>query len=90
MFDEKFEASVDFFKDIRSGIYQQRQSVPEEMGLVTLPWANVGKMKSWGIDGHISYTQQLDPNDRSKYVVLRANYTQSRNEVLNFEEDLKK
>lgn len=75
--------TIDFFKDIRSGIYQQRASVPEEMGLVTLPFANVGKMKSWGVDGHISYTQ---PINKDAYFVLRANFTQSKNEVLEFEE----
>lgn len=87
-FNERFDMTVDFYKDVRSGIYQQRQSIPEEMGLVTLPWANVGKMKSWGIDGHISYTQPLGNND--KYLVLRANLTQSKNEIINFEEDIKK
>lgn len=90
LFDERIDASVDFFRDERSGIYQQRQSVPEEMGLVTLPWANVGKMKSWGIDGHISYTQPLSHADRSKYLTVRANFTQSRNEILQYEEDIKK
>lgn len=87
-FHERFDMAVDIFKDIRSGIYQQRQSVPEEMGLASLPWANVGKMKSWGMDGHISYTQPLGDND--KYLVVRANYTQSLNEITNYEEDLKK
>lgn len=87
-FQERFDMTVDFFEDMRSGIYQQRQSVPEEMGLVSLPWANVGKMKSWGMDGHISYTQPLGDND--KYLVVRANYTQSMNEITNYEEDLKK
>ncbi|MBP1614398.1 MAG: TonB-dependent receptor [Bacteroidetes bacterium] len=90
LWGERFDATVDIFKDVRSGIYQQRQSVPEEMGLVTLPWANVGKMKSWGIDGHLSYTQPLDPIDKSKYITFRANYTQSRNEILEYEEDIKK
>lgn len=85
---ERFDMTVDFFQDKRSGIYQQRQSVPEEMGLVTLPWANVGEMKSWGMDGTISYTQPLGDND--KYLIVRANYTQSMNEITNYEEDLKK
>ena len=87
-FHERFEMTVDFFQDIRSGIYQQRQSVPEEMGLPSLPWANVGEMKSWGMDGHISYTQPLGDND--KYLIVRANYTQSMYKITNFEEDLKK
>lgn len=89
-FKDRFDATVDFFKDIRSGIYQQRQSVPEEMGLVSLPWANVGKMKSWGVDGHLSYTQPLDEEDRGKYITFRANYTQARNKILQYEEDVKK
>lgn len=45
-------------------------------------------MKSWGMDGHISYTQPLGDND--KYLIVRANYTQSMNKITNFEEDLKK
>jgi TonB-linked SusC/RagA family outer membrane protein len=79
----KFDFAVDFFQDIRSGIYQQRASIPEEMGLVTLPFANVGKMKSWGIDGHLSFTQKIN---KDAYFVLRANLTQSKNEVLEYEE----
>lgn len=84
-FKESFDMTVDFFSDIRSGIYQQRASIPLEMGLVTLPFANVGKMKSWGVDGHISYTKHLNKN---AYLVLRANYTQSKNKVLEYEESI--
>jgi TonB-linked SusC/RagA family outer membrane protein len=84
-FKNRFDMTVDFFKDVRSGIYQQRASIPEEMGLVSLPFANVGKMKSWGIDGHISYTQSIN---KDAYFVLRANYTQSKNKVLEYEESI--
>jgi len=84
-FKNKIDMSVDFFKDIRSGIYQQRASIPDEMGLVTLPFANVGKMKSWGVDGHLSYTQTIN---KDAYLVLRANFTQSKNQILEFEESI--
>lgn len=84
-FKNHFDLSVDFYEDIRSGIYQQRASTPEEMGLVTLPFANVGKMKSWGIDGHLSYTQTIN---KDAYFVLRANLTQSKNKVLQYEEPI--
>jgi len=84
-FKSKFDFSVDFFKDVRSGIYQQRASIPEEMGLVTLPYANVGKMKSWGIDGHLSFTQKVN---KDSYFVLRFNLTQSKNKVLDYEESI--
>lgn len=83
----KFDFSVDFFKDVRSGIYQQRASIPEEMGLVTLPFANVGKMKSWGTDGHLSFTQTVN---KDSYFVLRANLTQSMNKVVQYEESIKR
>lgn len=84
-FKESIDVTVDFFKDVRSGIYQQRQSIPAEMGLVSLPFANVGKMKSWGIDGHISYTKQFN---KETYMILRANFTQSKNKVLEYEESI--
>jgi TonB-linked SusC/RagA family outer membrane protein len=82
-FKNKFDMAVDFFKDVRSGIYLQRASTPEEMGLVTLPFANVGKMKSWGVDGHIAFTQTIN---KDAYFVLRANLTQSKNQVVDYEE----
>lgn len=87
LFGDRFDMTVDFFKDIRSGIYQQRASIPAEMGLVTLPWANVGKMKSWGIDGHVAYTHTFTPDT---YITVRANFTQSKNEILEFEESIKR
>lgn len=83
LFKNRFDLAIDFFKDVRSGIYQQRASTPDEMGLVTLPFANVGKMKSWGIDGHISFTQTIN---KDAYFVLRANLTQAKNKVLEYEE----
>ena len=84
-FKSRFDMTVDFFNDIRSGIYQQRASVPDEMGLVTLPFANVGEMKSWGMDGHLSYTQ---PINKDAYFVVRANFTQSKNKILEYEESI--
>ena len=55
------------------------------MGLVTLPFANVGKMKSWGVDGHVAYTQTIN---KDSYFVLRANFTQSKNVLLDYEEPI--
>ncbi len=84
-FKQRVEATIDIFQDIRAGIYQQRASIPDEFGLVTLPYANVGKMKSWGIDGHVSYTHQFN---QDAFLVVRANLTQSKNKVLTYEEPL--
>lgn len=86
LFGEKIDMTVDFYRDIRSGIYQQRASIPAEMGLVSLPYANVGKMKSWGVDGHITWTEQIG---KDAGFTLRANFTQSKNKVLQYEESIK-
>lgn len=83
LFNERIDMTVDFFRDIRSGIYQQRASVPEEMGLQTLPYANVGKMKSWGADGNIAYTHIFN---KDMNLTVRANFTYSNNEILSYEE----
>ena len=86
LFKERIDLTVDFYRDVRSGIYQQRASIPAEMGLASLPYANVGKMKSWGVDGHITYTQPFSPDAG---MTLRANFTQSKNKVLQYEETVK-
>jgi len=83
IFQDRIDLTVDFFRDIRSGIYQQRASVPEEIGLVTLPFANVGEMESWGSDGNIAYTQRIGSES---HLMIRANYTFSRNEIKEYEE----
>ena len=48
LFNSKLSFVIDFFKDIRDGIFQQRQQVPEYIGLVSMPFGNVGSMKSYG------------------------------------------
>ncbi len=83
LFKERIDLTVDFFRDVRSGIYQQRASVPEEMGLTTLPYANVGEMKSWGADGNIAYTHTVN---KHASLTVRANFTYSNNEIVHFEE----
>lgn len=83
LFDDKVDFVVDFFRDQRNGIFQQRVQVPEYVGVVSNPFANVGRMKSYGADGNISYTTQLSPNFG---FTIRGNFTYSRNEVQNWEQ----
>jgi TonB-linked SusC/RagA family outer membrane protein len=79
----KLTFTVDWFRDQRDGIFQQRQSIPGYVGLLAMPFGNVGKMKSWGSDGNFSFSQTL--NDKWSFT-LRGNYTYSRNEVENWEQ----
>lgn len=83
LFNDKVQLVVDYFKDKRTGIFQQRANIPEEVGLVSAPWANVGSMNSHGVDGNISFSQNFGKDWR---MTLRANMTYSRNKVTNWEE----
>ena len=59
LFTSKLSFVIDFFKAIRDGIFQQRQQVPEYIGLVSMPFGNVGSMKSYGSDGNVTYIQNI-------------------------------
>ncbi|MDR1338604.1 MAG: TonB-dependent receptor, partial [Prevotellaceae bacterium] len=83
LWKEKISFVVDFFQDQRDGIFQQRIQVPDFVGLTNMPYGNVGKMKSSGSDGNISYTQELG---RDMHFTLRGNYTYSKNLVQNWEQ----
>lgn len=82
-FNDKINVTVDFFKDKRTGIFQQRATIPEEAGMEKIPWANVGSMESHGVDGNITFTQQMG---KDWLLTLRANMTYSANEVTNWEQ----
>lgn len=81
--NNKIDFVVDFFKDQRNGIFQQRVQVPEYVGVISNPFANVGRMKSSGADGNISYSTDLSPNFG---FTVRGNFTYSKNEVQNWEQ----
>lgn len=83
LFNNKLDFVIDFFEDQRNGIFQQRVQVPEYVGVVSNPFANVGRMKSSGADGNISYTEQLS---RDFGFTLRGNFTYSKNMVENWEQ----
>ncbi|MDR3245630.1 MAG: TonB-dependent receptor [Prevotellaceae bacterium] len=74
---------VDFFNDQRDGIFQQRVQVPDYVGVITMPFGNVGKMKSYGSDGNISYTEDLS---KDMNFTIRGNFTYSKNLIQNWEQ----
>ena len=82
-FNDKVSLVIDFFRDQRDGIFQRRTQIPDYVGLVSLPYGNVGKMKSWGSDGNLAYTHSLGKN---KSISFRGNFTYSRNEIQNWEQ----
>ncbi len=74
---------IDFFQDQRNGIFQPRVQVPDYVGVISNPYANVGRMKSSGADGNISYTTKLNSD---MTLTLRGNFTYSKNVVQNWEQ----
>ena len=83
-FNDAIKLTVDFFRDTRDHIFQDRVTLPEFAGMVTYPKSNVGRMHSFGSDGNISYFHKI--NKEMNYTV-RANYTWSQNIVDYFEEN---
>ncbi|GHV69078.1 SusC/RagA family TonB-linked outer membrane protein [Bacteroidia bacterium] len=79
LFSNRLDFVVDFYQNKTTGIFQQRESAPLESGLnLTLPYANIGEMSSWGLDGNISFTQ---PIGKDMSATVRGNFTLARNKV---------
>lgn len=83
LFNEKLSLVVDIFNDRRDGIFMQRVQVPDYAGLVSKPYSNIGEMSSYGSDGNIAFTQEIN---KEMNFTLRANYTYSKNNVKHWEE----
>ncbi len=83
MFNNKVDFVVDVFNDQRNGIFQQRVQVPNYVGVVSMPFGNVGRMKSYGADGNISYKQEITQDFG---VTVRGNFTYSKNKIQNWEQ----
>lgn len=83
LWDDKFSMTVDAFMDERTGIYMQRNYLPTYVGLTSVPSANVGAVRSKGIDGNFKVQRQFN----QLHVTLRGNITLSKNEVLDRDEE---
>ncbi|MDR2038377.1 MAG: TonB-dependent receptor [Bacteroidales bacterium] len=83
LFRDRLSFVVDIFNDQRDGIFRQRIQIPDYVGVITMPYGNIGKMRSYGADGNISYTQDLNQN---MSFTVRGNFTYSKNIVQNWEQ----
>lgn len=86
LFNDKFTVTVDYFKDTRDGIFQERKQIPDYVGLIQMPYGNIGRMQSWGGDGNFEFFQ---PIGKDFHVILRSNFTLSKNKILNWEDTKK-
>ena len=58
-FFDKLRVQVDWFKEKRSGIFLQRSSIPEYVGITTKPYVNIGRMRNSGWDCSLQYDQKI-------------------------------
>lgn len=85
--NDRLEFVVDIFNDKRNGIFQKRTQLPDYVGVMSMPYSNVGEMRSFGSDGNISYTQNLR---KDCSFTVRANFTYANNEVIHWEQPFQK
>ena len=84
IYSGKFTATVDIYQDTREQIYMKRQYLPQIVGVTSQPWANVGKMRSKGIDGNFMFHEKIGQVD----FTVRGNMTYTKNEVLEYDEQM--
>lgn len=83
LFKNNFELTLDYFRDDRDGIFEERQQVPSYVGLTNNAWGNTGKMATYGTDGNIAYTYNIN---KDMSATLRGNFTYYQNKVIHREE----
>ncbi|MDR3252401.1 MAG: TonB-dependent receptor [Tannerella sp.] len=81
--NEDIKFQIDFFKDIRSQIYMERQNFPSTAGLEASISGNVGRVSSQGIDGSLDLQHSFTPDF---WLQGRANLTYADNKYLELDE----
>ncbi|MGN7787269.1 SusC/RagA family TonB-linked outer membrane protein [Niabella sp. 22666] len=80
---KNFNFIAEYYTNYRYNILQQRASIPTTMGLEASISANLGEVKSKGIDLSLDYKQSFN---NSLWLQSRANFTYSTNEYVKREE----
>ena len=83
-FHDKLSVTVDIFRDTRDHIFQDRVTLPQFVGMVSIPKSNVGRMHSYGSDGNFEFFHQIN---KDMNFTIRGNYTLSQNIIDYFEEN---
>ena len=76
--NESLKLTGDFFNDVRSRIYMNRENFPESAGLEASISGNVGQVSSRGFDGSLDYMKNLNEN---LWISGRANFTYAVNKL---------
>ncbi|MDR0729955.1 MAG: TonB-dependent receptor [Prevotellaceae bacterium] len=77
------DLQVDVFKEYRSNIFMQRETIPAQAGFISLPWANYGKVENQGIDVSLFANKQFG---KDFFVSVRGTFTYAKNEITECDE----
>lgn len=83
IFNNIFNANIDFFDEERTDIYMTRNFLPAIVGLESIPRANVGEVKSRGMDGRLEFRSKVGEVN----ITGRANMTYSKNTIIERDEE---
>ena len=78
----KVQLNLDHFSALRKNIFMPRKEIPDMAGWPSVPYGNVGKMRSWGWDGTLSYRDKVGKIGFE----FRGNFTVTNNKVLDYDE----
>lgn len=80
----KLSLTLEGFQEIRSNIFQQKNSIPNYMGTAgTTIYGNFAKVKNWGFEASADYNHQID---KDWYVGFKGTFTFARNKILEYDE----
>ncbi|RZF58989.1 TonB-dependent receptor [Sphingobacterium corticibacterium] len=82
LFNNRIDATVDFFFNERYDILMRRNTLPTAAGLRVSPMQNFGRTQNRGFDMNVTGTQRINELTLSG----RLNYTFTRNKILEYDE----
>lgn len=79
----EFDLQVDFFKEKRTNIFMQRSTIPSQVGFVSNPYANYGKVDNHGFDIALNYNKRFNS---TWALSLRGTVTYAKNKIIEIDE----
>lgn len=78
-FDEKLSLTVDYFTELRTGVFLQRASLADYAGFINAPWSNLGVLSNKGFDGTLDVAPfAIGPTSWT----IRATFSYNRDKVI--------
>lgn len=77
------DLQVDFFQELRSNIFMQRNTIPSQAGFISNPYTNFGKVDNRGVDLSLTYNHHFKEGVN---LSLRGTFTYAKNTILEIDE----